>query len=123
MSDCSDTGIKVINHSLNEVANFLSLCDIFIGNDSSLMNMAVALNIPTLSIVGPTDPKRTGPYGDKHGFISLNLDCMPCFDRGYSEKCPHHNCMNQLYPEIVLNEMIKYIENNEILRNKFIKHY
>ena len=103
--------IKVINRSLSQVSILVSECDIFIGNDSSLMNMSVALNVPTLCIIGPTNPKKTGPYGNKHKHISLNLNCQPCFDSGYSEECPHRNCLAKLSPEIVLSEIIKYIEN------------
>jgi len=110
-----DKCIKVIGCFLTEVSNLLSKCDIFIGNDSSLMNMAVALNVPTLCIIGPTDPQKTGPYGNKHSYISLNLDCMPCFNEGYSKKCNHYNCLKRLYPEIVINKMIKYIEDNKII--------
>lgn len=115
ISENKNNCIKIINRSLIEVSILLSKCDIFIGNDSSLMNMSVALNVPTLCIIGPTNPYKTGPYGKNHAIAKLNLNCMPCFDSGYSELCPHHKCLNKLYPEIVLNKFESLIINENII--------
>jgi len=112
-TDCISNTLKIVNQSLNEVTNILSQCDLFVGNDSSLMHMSVALDITTFCIIGPTNPMRTGPYGYKHKYIGLNLECMPCFDKGLSEKCSHHSCIKKLYPEIVSQKIIAYLRNNK----------
>ena len=39
--------LSAIDCQLDEVAAYLSLCDVFVGNDSGLMNLAVGLGVPT----------------------------------------------------------------------------
>lgn len=50
--------------------------------DTGLGHLAVAMNIPTVAIFGPTSPARTGLYG-KSGtnLVSDHLDCIPCMKR------------------------------------------
>jgi heptosyltransferase I len=81
----SEAGGGVVNKagelSLVETGSLLGSMDILISNDSGPVHMAVAVGIPTLVIFGPTDPLRTGPYGDKQRVVTANLDCQPCFSR------------------------------------------
>lgn len=93
--------IKIIDKSLVDVSRYILQCNLFIGNDSGIMNLSVSLGIPTLGILGPTNPKHTGPYGNKHRIARLNLPCSPCFDKGYSLKCKHRRCLIDLTPNIV----------------------
>ena len=51
-----------------------------------------------MTIFGPTNPVRTGPYGRMDTVVRANMDCMPCYDR----TCSHKNCMQQLGIEPVL---------------------
>jgi ADP-heptose:LPS heptosyltransferase len=50
---------------IDETAVALSLCDVFIGNDSGLMHIAAAAGITTFGLFGPTDERLYGPWG-KH---------------------------------------------------------
>ncbi|MCF8465771.1 MAG: glycosyltransferase family 9 protein [Sneathiella sp.] len=47
-----------------EAATILSQCDLFVGNDSGLMHIAVAVNIPTVGLFGIGKPDVYGPWGD-----------------------------------------------------------
>ena len=72
--------------SMTELGGFLSQMDLLIANDSGPVHMAVAVGTPTLTIFGPTDPVRTGPYGNKkHRVIKTTLSCQPCFSRTCSK--------------------------------------
>ena len=53
-------------------------------NDSGPMHIAAALGLPTVALFGPTDPDKTGPYGDGHHVFRTQVDCAPCFKR----RCP-----------------------------------
>ncbi len=53
-------------------------------NDSGPMHIAAALQVPTVSFFGPTDPSKTGPYGDIHKVFKSTINCSPCFKRN----CP-----------------------------------
>ncbi len=88
--------------SIQVASAVLELVDLFIGNDSALMHLAVATGTPTVAIYGLTNQQAWGPYtgGDpnKHAIIvSLDLPCMPCFYRGHllgtPEGCATRDCL------------------------------
>ncbi len=70
-----DTGLteKPLNFSgkmnLAETACALSYCRCLISNDSGIMHLAAAVDIPVIAIFGPTNDKHIGPYGKKHTVI------------------------------------------------------
>lgn len=72
------------------------------------MHIASSLNVPLIAIFGPTDYKETSPYNtrSKRILLSKNLPCAPCKKR----ECPledlnHHQCMKQITPDEVLQEI------------------
>lgn len=68
-----------------------------VSNDSGPMHIAAALGIPVFAIFGPTDPGRTGPYGEGHKIIRADVSCAPCLKK----KCDAMKCMNGLSAERV----------------------
>lgn len=96
---------------LHELGIFISKAAFLLNNDSSPTYFASALNIPTLTVFGPTSPKPGfGPTSDKSYsviFLDQNnkpLDCHPCSMHGHMQ-CPlkHHRCMKDLSPDRVLD--------------------
>ena len=85
--------------SLDEAIAIISLCSNLVSNDSGLMHIAAALQIPQVAIFGSSDPNHTPPNSAKAIIISLHLPCSPCHQR----ECPlgHLNCLNQISPERV----------------------
>lgn len=69
--------------SLVGSGGLLAEMDLLICNDSGPMHMAAALGTPTLALFGPTNPMRTGPYGDGHRVLQASASCVPC----YSNAC------------------------------------
>lgn len=49
---------------LPTVAACLKRCALFVGNDSGLMHMAAAANIPTVGLFGPSRPENYRPWGE-----------------------------------------------------------
>jgi len=76
----SNKVIKVTDKILMETAALIGLCNAFIGNDSGLMHIAVATDVPTFCIAGPTDVKKTGPYGPNTYIVHSDLDCLFCYN-------------------------------------------
>ena len=76
------------------VAALIKRCDLLICNDGGLMHVGVAVNVPVVSIWGPTCPERTG-YPYKNNFLVVKNDlCKPC--RYDYEKCwrPRQICLD-----------------------------
>ena len=76
--------IDLFGCSLTLTSAFMKKSDLFIGNDSGLMHLAVSNQLRVISLFGPTDNKVYGPYGDKNivirtkepvdYFKSINID-------------------------------------------------
>ncbi len=76
--------------SLREAMALISLCRMFVTNDSGLMHVASALNVPTLAVFGPTDQEATGPRGKRVRVVNHRAPCSPCL----KPECPtDHACM------------------------------
>jgi heptosyltransferase-2 len=71
--------IIVSSLGIDQVASLIKKCNLFISNDSGLMHLAAIQDIRTVGIFGPADPRRTGPYGNKHMVIRKGLECSPCW--------------------------------------------
>ncbi|MEM9621834.1 MAG: lipopolysaccharide heptosyltransferase II [Pseudomonadota bacterium] len=89
--------------SLLDAIDLLSLADQAVCNDSGLMHIACALQVPTVGIFGSTSPAFTPPLGPLARVAEIELDCRPCFQR----ECPlgHLNCLHQLTPDDVAGRL------------------
>lgn len=64
--------------SVREVMAVIARCRVFLTNDSGLMHIAGALNVPTVAIFGSTNPDATSPPGGRNIIIRKPVDCSPC---------------------------------------------
>ncbi len=89
--------------TLNELVATIARCQTFLTNDSGPLHIAVASQVPTVAIFGPTT-KELGffPYGSGHQVIEKELTCRPCGLHG-ANKCPlgHFQCMKLITAEEV----------------------
>ncbi|MFC1488656.1 lipopolysaccharide heptosyltransferase II [Thermodesulfobacteriota bacterium] len=77
---------------LEEAMALIQQCDLFITNDSGLMHVAAALNVPVIAIFGSTNPVTTGPWSPKSRIVRVPIDCSPCLKPECPEK--HLSCMD-----------------------------
>ncbi len=85
--------------NFGESAVLLQRCKLFIGNDSSPMHLAAAVNIPVIAIFGPTSPQEYGPYpldDPKHIALWRNPKGRPCFFLGKMQLCADCTCMQSV---------------------------
>jgi heptosyltransferase-2 len=94
---CNQAGTNIINlagkSTLVESIYLISQCRLFISNDSGLMHVAGALNIPTVAIFGSTNPATTSPAGEKTVLVRKEVECSPCLKK----TCPiDFRCMTMI---------------------------
>ena len=82
-----------------EVLALIGRCSLFLSNDSGLMHVAAALNIPQVALFGSTDPQKTAPLNNRAVVIHPeHVGCTPCFKRS----CPEDlECMKAITVEEV----------------------
>lgn len=93
-----DTGPQRVDLAL--LKPLIRRCQLLITNDTGPRHYAVALGVPVVVLMGPTDPRYTGMNLEKTRVIRQELDCAPC----HAKVCPlgHHACMTAITPEQVL---------------------
>ena len=80
-----------------------------VSNDSGPMHIAAAFNKPLVSLFGPTDPVKTGPYGwqtnENFRVIRSRVPCSPCFKK----KCGNFICMDNISVDDVFEAIEEYL--------------
>jgi lipopolysaccharide heptosyltransferase II len=80
---------------LKELIPVIRRAAFFVCNDTGPMHLAAALNIPVFAVFGPANPVRTGPYGDIHTVIQLDMSCAPCYAKHHCTRYDFR-CMKDL---------------------------
>jgi lipopolysaccharide heptosyltransferase II len=92
-----------------ELAALIRCAEICVTNDSGVMHVAASLGKPMVSVFGPTNPVRIGPYQRPESVVRLDLPCSPCNYRRLSQ-CPFdHACMKQLTSAMVVERVRKIL--------------
>lgn len=86
--------------ALPEMVEWIRLCDLMVTNDTGPMHVAAALGKPLVALFGPTEPRRTGPYGRLPDVLRLDLPCSPCFKPRCAWVNPNE-CLKALAPAAV----------------------
>jgi lipopolysaccharide heptosyltransferase II len=92
-------GIDVTGKTtLRQLVALLERAQIVIANDSGPMHIAAALGKPLVTMFGPTNPVRTGPYKREESVVRIDIPCSPC----YSRTCSHQSCLRWLSVDAVM---------------------
>lgn len=71
---------------------------LFVGADTGFTHLAALAGVPTVAVLGPTDPVLNAPFGDRSRIVWREGIGRACGGAG----CAHHDCMGALTPESVL---------------------
>jgi heptosyltransferase I len=92
--------------SLLEMVEWLRLSELMITNDTGPMHVAAALGKPLIALFGPTEPRRTGPYGQLENVLRIDLPCSPCMkSRCHYKK--RNECLKAISPAMVFERVKK----------------
>jgi heptosyltransferase-2 len=110
--------------SLTDVMDIIYDSEFYIGLDSGLMHIAAALQKPTFTLWGASNPNLYGYkwMGEKHKLVSLPLPCAPCsawLNPNRSRvtdplKCPDFKCIKELPLEKVTEALNEFLNVNAI---------
>jgi len=101
--------IDLFGYNLTLTSAYMKKSDIFIGNDSGLMHLAVASKLSVISLFGPTNDAVYGPNGDKNIVIRTkeNYEYFKSFKINENK-----SYMSSIKPEIVFKKCEKIINDN-----------
>jgi len=95
--------------NLRQTAALFELCDVFLGNESGALHLAVAMRMPTLCILGGGHFGRHYPYGppQRHRAVFKPMDCYHCV-----WKCIYKTarCIQEISPDHVWRELRSLME-------------
>lgn len=95
--------------SLPQMIEWIRRADAMVTNDTGPMHAAAALRKPTLALFGPTEPRRTGPYGQPANVLQVQLECVPCL-RGDCRLAQPIECLRRLRPEMVAARLFELLD-------------
>jgi len=94
--------------SLDDLVERLRHADLVLGGDTGPIHLAHALGVSVLSVMGPTDPERNGPYGAPERTVSQRLPCSFCHRRLDSVKA----CLLEIPPHLVASRAVELLRES-----------
>jgi len=95
--------------TLKELVAVIAEARAMVTNDSGPMHVAAAVGTPVVAIFGPTNPRRTGPYGPGHRVLGGRAACSPCYRRQclYGSGTAALLCLTNVTPEAVTEQLLE----------------
>jgi heptosyltransferase-2 len=91
--DLSTAGV-----TLGSLKEIVRRCDLMVTNDTGPRHIAAAMNVPVVTVFGPTHPEWTEIYYPKERQVAIKVFCGPC----QKKVCPlDHRCMTGVTPAMV----------------------
>ena len=84
--------------TLGSLKEIVRRCDLMVTNDTGPRHIAAAMDVPVVSVFGPTHPEWTEIYYAKERQVAVKVFCGPC----QRKICPlDHRCMTRITPSMV----------------------
>lgn len=93
--------------SLLDAVDILASCSAAVSNDSGLMHIAAAVDVPVVAMYGATTPFYTPPLHDKAKVFYMKLECSPCWQRTCQYQ--HYRCLKDIMPKQVYAAVLERI--------------
>jgi heptosyltransferase-2 len=92
--------------TLEQLIDELRQCRLILTNDTGTMHLAALLGVPVVAVFGSTEPRLTGPLGNRHIVLRHHVECSPCFLR----ECPiDFRCMKAVSADEVTDAVLSLL--------------
>lgn len=92
--------------SLGALKEIVRRCDVMITNDTGPRHIAAAMNVPVVTVFGPTHPEWTEIDFAAERKVAVKVFCGPC----QKKKCPlDHRCMTRISPGMVYDTTLSLL--------------
>lgn len=101
---------EVKDLKVREIAGLIANCDLVLCNDSSILHLAGALDIPTVALFGPTHPDARINYYPKAVALWGGRDLAPC-PCWFDNTCPlRMACWRNTLPQDIVKVCVQHLE-------------
>ncbi|MRR53235.1 MAG: lipopolysaccharide heptosyltransferase II [Deltaproteobacteria bacterium] len=95
----------------------LKRCALFVGNDSGIMHLAAAANIPMVALFGPQSPVKFGPWSSQARAVYRDFPCSPCKQKFFTECEPSPRmrpaCVEAITVDDVFREVVQFVSKDK----------
>jgi ADP-heptose:LPS heptosyltransferase len=123
--NCENCSILIGKTTIKELFNLIGHCQGYIGLDSGLMHIAVALKKKTFTIFGASNEKNYGYEfidPEHHQVITSNVICRPCSSWKNANTsritnplhCPDYACLSSIDANQVFNQVCYHFNLSSI---------
>lgn len=122
-------GVQVLPRlPLAGMANILAGARACVAVDTGLGHLAAALDVPTISLYGPTNPGWSGAYGRSQVHLASDFPCAPCMSKTCKYEPTREDarqfdlrrelplCFTRLSPERVMGELEVVLQGAQTAR-------
>lgn len=108
MKNKNSPNLKVFTGQVKllELATLLKKCAVLVTNDSGPMHIAVAMDVPLVTMFGSSPVPGFYPYNNKSVLIKTPSDCHPCGEHN----CDTHECMKRIPVDVVMKYTLELLE-------------
>ncbi|KUM03989.1 hypothetical protein AWB61_15725 [Chromobacterium sp. F49] len=104
---CGTRAVNLVNRlNLHEAAQAIRQSRLYIGNDSALLYIAAALNVPLIGLYGPTPADAFLPLGGPLHHLSGKTECSPCYSSLEGARSPMYSCVNNICMQGISTEQV-----------------
>ncbi|MCD6055989.1 MAG: lipopolysaccharide heptosyltransferase [Gammaproteobacteria bacterium] len=112
LAEKEDNVVVLPRLTLSQAATVIAGAKAAVCVDTGLGHLTAALNIPSISLYGPTDPGLIGATGAKQLHLHADFACAPCYQKKCTYTKPsseHPACFTRLPPELVWDKLMSII--------------
>ncbi len=113
LTDCTSTYDFRGKLSIFETGRVLQQCDLLVASSCGLTVVADAVKIPILLIEGPMCTSRAHPLQSKYDIVRKYIQCAPCFQTAFWDKCKVPICMTDIKPSEVIKKLFQFLPKSK----------